>query len=439
MFNSAAGFGEGPQAPADLYTVALHEAGHVFGFDDNPADPASVMYPTYKGPRDGPSPADAAALQTLYGVRQPDPYEGPTGNDTFATATPLTGLDPSTLPGGSAARADVSSLTDKDVYAFNASPGSTGPLAVVVRASGISLLTARVTVYDAQGHPIASAAASDPLHNDVTVTIPSAAPGARYYAKVESAGANVFGIGAYTIAAGTPAQARLAVFPPLSSAGPFTDGDRNHRFDQATSLEPTTPGTDARWQYVTRDGLLNPAETDFFSVQSPSSPPGVLVVTVWGVQPNGLTPRVTVFDAQHHRLAVQVVARDADSYTVQVPAVSAGTRYVVEVSAAHPLGPHAVGGYVLAMDFRSTPISVSPFTSGTLTASRSQDVHTLTVAATELLHFDLSLPGGAKRPANSTVRMIIHDAKGNVMSSLRARAARGRPSATSCSGRASTP
>ncbi len=43
-FSSASGY--------DLFTVALHEAGHVFGFADS-SDPTSFMYDVYTGPQTG--------------------------------------------------------------------------------------------------------------------------------------------------------------------------------------------------------------------------------------------------------------------------------------------------------------------------------------------------------------------------------------------------
>jgi hypothetical protein len=69
------------------YSVFLHEFGHVFGFADN-SDPTSVLYRYFTGSRSDLSATDVAALQNLYGARQPDAYEGASGNETPATATP---------------------------------------------------------------------------------------------------------------------------------------------------------------------------------------------------------------------------------------------------------------------------------------------------------------------------------------------------------------
>src|SRR6185312_8892411 len=63
LVNSDVPFGSGG---LDLYSVMLHEAGHVFGLDDS-ADPSSPLYDQYQGNRQLTS-ADIAALQALYGA-----------------------------------------------------------------------------------------------------------------------------------------------------------------------------------------------------------------------------------------------------------------------------------------------------------------------------------------------------------------------------------
>ena len=87
------------RAAADLYTVLLQEAGHVFGVG-NSADPTSAMYEQYQGPRDGLAGVDAADLQALYGARTPDQFDGRRGNDTPRTATLLQFLTASSQPPG---------------------------------------------------------------------------------------------------------------------------------------------------------------------------------------------------------------------------------------------------------------------------------------------------------------------------------------------------
>jgi hypothetical protein len=421
--NSNAPFGDGSGGTEDLFCVALHEAGHIFGLPDSETDPTSAMYEVDLGGRTGPSAGDAAALQALYGVRQPDAYEGAHGNDTIATATPLIDLTPGTFSSAAgldrpiAADADVSTPTDRDVYAVTVPPGASGALTVSVRASGISLLTPRLDVLDASGRVVASAVTTDPLHNDLTVTVPGAAAGATYYARVEAGQPGVFGIGSYRIAAGMASQVGVAVALPTTPAG-TTVPDGNCRLQNAATLAPVTPGTDARWSYLAHADLDAPAQAGYFRVQTGAATAPVLLATVWGDAPGGLSPRVDVLDAQGNAVPAQVVNRDAGSWTVEVTGAAPNTAYVIRVSAADPSGPHDTGSYTVAATFRPTPIALQPFACGTLSAAQPQDFRTITVASAELVHLDLSLNGGT--PGDTAVDVTIYNANHQAIFTFRA-------------------
>jgi X-X-X-Leu-X-X-Gly heptad repeat protein len=88
ILNSNYLFGSTNPSAYDLFSVAVHEAGHLFGLPDSD-DPSSVMYDNYTGTRQGLAPEDVAAVQAEYGVRQADL----TGNNTPATATPFLQAD----------------------------------------------------------------------------------------------------------------------------------------------------------------------------------------------------------------------------------------------------------------------------------------------------------------------------------------------------------
>src|SRR5205814_10455450 len=95
----------------------------------------------------------------------------------------------------------ISSTADVDYYKFTTAP-LLSALGVVVRrkASGISLLTPSVTVYDSWGRVVGSAATTDPLNNDVTVRFGSLL-GGTFYVKVDGATNDEFGGGGYKLGA----------------------------------------------------------------------------------------------------------------------------------------------------------------------------------------------------------------------------------------------
>jgi hypothetical protein len=437
LFNDTVPFTNG--GTDDLYTVALHEAGHVMGLDHSP-DPSSAMFETFMNPRTGPSTSDVANFQSLYGSRQGDVLEGGTNNDTFATATPLTYLSLASLAGSmppsvdsygtifggglsltNAAMskvADISSLTDKDVYQVTAPTGG-GPLCAALHVEGISLLDAKVTVFDAAGNVLASASASDPTANDLTVTVASTVPGATYYVRVESARPDVFGIGTYRLAVGSPEYAQLLASPPTAPLGAGGSAAKGSSFDTAGNLAPVAPGTDARWQYAVRDALLTPANADYYGVVAPNNTSTTLLATVWGVQSNGLSPQVTVYDSAHNPVVAQVLRSDPTGVSLEVPNATPGARYVIAVAAQDATSTYATGGYFLAATFSNAAVNPLVMVDGSVDSTRSKDFRTLTVTTTGLYEFILSGDTAAGSEPTA-VRMTIFDLKTNAVYNLRA-------------------
>src|SRR5262249_29147046 len=155
------------------------------GLPDNGWNLSSVMYSYYMGPRMGLSLSDISALQQLYGVRTPDQFDQAKPNDTLQTATAirfvtdataLQGINP-TAPGNTyVAAGDITTARDKDCYRFPA-PAGTGDFFVQLRTSGVSLLQARVSVYDTSGRLIQSIASTDPRSGDLSLHITGVQPG----------------------------------------------------------------------------------------------------------------------------------------------------------------------------------------------------------------------------------------------------------------------
>jgi hypothetical protein len=157
IFNTSDLFGIGNPNAYDLFTVALHEAGHIFGLPDQTSDPTSMMYQTYTGPHSSLNAADMAGFQGINGTRQPDSYQNGQGNHTFQNAV---NLDNNHL----SITADLGSVGDTEFFRFQYGGAVVVPnasLTIQVQTSGISLLEPTLTVYD-NNNVVGSASASDP-------------------------------------------------------------------------------------------------------------------------------------------------------------------------------------------------------------------------------------------------------------------------------------
>jgi hypothetical protein len=415
-------FGSGPGT--DFFTVLLHEAGHTFGLPDG-SDPSSVMYKSYQGPHTSLSAGDIAALQALYGARSPDSLEGKSGNNSFSTASPL---QTNLLSGTVAVQADgdVSTLQDQDYFRFTTLL-DTGSVAVQLQTAGISLLNARVKVYDAAHNLVASTAATNPLNGDLQILLNHARPLSTYFVKVESGTADVFGIGSFhltvnyfpslTVPTGALLGATQNTVTTLLNYDPLhLDGS----FLTAALLPQVGATTDARFDYVRKASLSDGSDVDFFRVQAPVAPAGqtnVLTAMVWGLTPlsaNGLDPRVTVYDATQAVVPAQVLVNDNGTYALQIANAVSGATYYVKVSAAQAQGSNTSGNYFLGVDFGLTAVALDTYAGGTLTQAAPQTTYNVTMYDDQVVHFVLSATA-AGAPAGAALQMTILDANGNTV------------------------
>jgi hypothetical protein len=434
LLDSTRSFGIGGQGQYDLFTTMLHEAGHVFGLPDN-SNPASAMDGDYTGVRTGLATSDIAALQALYGARSPDAYEGPLGNSTPATATPINFVaNPSpnsvasVLP--SVVNADLSTSTDVDYYAVKIGPSPN--FTVRVQTSGISLLTPRATVYDAAGNIIASASSTNPMAGDLTIPVAKAQAGATYTIRVESARNDVFGIGSYRLVVGSSAGTAAALDPVsvLNSAQATTsalgwwvgNGQSAHNTpSSATPLQPVV-NQGEHLAYTTEASLASRRDVNDYQVVAPAgnTQSASLRVTVWGLNGSVLTPNVSVSDSNGQPVASQLIYSDAATESILIAAAVPGQVYTIAVSSASPSsaawggsgngnpeawpGSVAPGSYFLGVDFNAGAAT----TSGVLNQTAPQDFHTLNVARTGLVRFDLSA-ASAGSPAGWEVKLILYN------------------------------
>jgi hypothetical protein len=383
----------GSDGTYDLNTVFLQEAGHAFGVGNSP-DPASVMYEVYSGARTGLTAGDVASVQSLYGTRQADPYEGTTGNNTQATATALTG----------SVEADISTTSDADWYSFTTPAGSGGTW-VRLKAAGISLLAPKVEVYNAAGELLASGQSADPQDNDVNVQVGSLGTGATYYVKVSSARTDAFGVGAYKL--GVDTQGGIPV------TGPTTLVDTEtvvNGVGSAVTLAPVKQLVSRPGDYLVRSSLGSALDADVFKVRAPaatSTQPLHLVVSVGGVGAVHLNPRVDVYNASGTRLLTATASVSDNHIVVAALNVTPGADYFVKVTST----TGAVANYDMAAVYR-TVLPTFHGASGAFNQAGQATAAAMNVYQSQVFHLTLGTAGLAS--ATTAVTVTVYNADDSV-------------------------
>jgi hypothetical protein len=448
LLNSTVAFDQ----TADLFPVLLHEVGHVLGLDHS-SDPSSVMFETLNNQRTQLAPSDIAAVQSIYGARGQDPYEGAGGNETLATATVMptpAGFDGTTPL---LLYADISTASDFDVYSLTPPDGYQGPMTIRVQTAGVSLLAPRLTVYDAAGSVVGTLAGTGDSGDTLQLVLPQVDPGATYYVKIQGATAGLFGVGEYALAVNFDARSAItpaeldtvarqtysylspddinAIFLSPQGAIFHDDHHTNDTFATATPLFPIGAyGSEGPVRITASLGDSN--DVDFYQFETPespdagASPPGyqtgtaappdqplVMTVTVRATQVNGIMPRAVVFDEDGNPVPALVLAHGDGTATIQVAAVPPGTNYFVMVS-ADPTAGKAVGNYDLDVEFGDVAASPTTFVASSMDAALSQESYGLVVTQTQLFDWLLAAPAAAA-PSSGVVRMDIVNSAGQVV------------------------
>jgi hypothetical protein len=425
-FNSNINYGSGTGG-VDLFTVALHEAGHSFGLGDQTTDPSSVEYMYYTGTRTGLSTSDIANIQQMYGVRTTDATGGTSDNSTLATATTLNLLTNTDGSLGLQQNGDIASLSDVDVYKFS-SPVNLGNLSVRLHVAGLSLLNANLTVYNASGQAIATTQSTDPLNNELVINLPQLLPLGTYYVKVNSATKHVFGVGSY--------QLQVKALPLIGAltgtlqnvvSGTTTLVNNTLELNGSlltASLLPPLNKTSTDFSYSYQDSLKSSSDVDYYRIQTPTATPAMQAM-VWRTDNSGLIPMATVYNAAGQVVPSTVLVNENGVFVVQVANPTAGATYFVKVQAQSSTSNYT-GGYALAITSSNQVIQPTTIAQGTLSASHPQDFGSLTLNVGQLFHFTLAVSTGTT--AQAGVRVSIYNSNGTVMTSFLAQ--NGMPTAT---------
>jgi hypothetical protein len=368
ILNSTTPFGVGNLVSAyDLFSVALHEAGHALGIDDN-LNPNSAMF-SYYSYRTGLSSGDIQSVQSLYGAR---PIDG-LGNATLGTAIPFQDaalvqyIGQFTNPGSGflpplAVDAGLSMANAAEFYSYQSVPNDPG-FTVQLHTAGISMLDAKLTVYDWKGRMVDSATASDPQHGDLSLRVDGVHGKQLYYIEVQGATGDVFRIGNFQLQIVPDSPRPLLPFKLADLIAHFLPPPDNHSLGTATALHATVTATNA--EFTTNGQIGSSGQTDYYSLTAPLPPSGQMenmTVMVWNRDGSTLNPTVSVYDSGGNPVTTDLIESAEGTYIVRVESAEPGATYYVSVQA--PAG--TTGKYFLGVDVNSQPDSTQVFATGQL-------------------------------------------------------------------------
>ena len=420
ILNSTYPFTLGGTTGYNLFTVALHEAGHALGIPDNTTDPNSIMYASYLGPRTGLDSLDIANVQTLYGVRAADSFDAAAPNKSLGTATPL-GSSPSQL----GFVADLTTATDVDYYKIVTPVLDVLPVNVTIQidTAGLSGLVPTLSVYNHAGQLLARKSGASPLDGNVAITLNNVAPLTTLYIEVGRGQSGVFGIGAYTaqITYTNLLSSLVGLVPALIPGVVNTVNHLNTSIASATMLTaPWGNASDQRFNYLYQANLVYGGDVDYYKFQAPSAPSPTgsyaLDAIVWQTTPGGLAPALHLYDASGNPVPAEVMTDTPGVFALQVRGVAPGMVLYVAVAGQTASGAGSTGGYVYGARFNTMPEIVAPLLgSNTLPTPRSTDSGVLAMNQNGVFYFELAAASGS---GASSVTMTVVSAQGQTMLSM---------------------
>jgi hypothetical protein len=157
--------------------------------------------------------------------------------------------------------------------------------------------------------------------------------------------------------------------------------------------------------------VTDATDVDYYRIRAPLGARRgglTLVARLRAVGPDGTTPQVTILDGNQNLIPSQVLVNGAGEYTVQATGADPGRRYYLRVTGT------TAGNYTLDAAFRSQPVVLNSFASGTVDTQPIN--YKLYAARTQLFGFTLAATG----PTGAAVRLTIRDLSGSTVFDLTA-------------------
>ncbi len=450
----------------DLFSVALHEAGHVFGLEHSD-DPMSPMHVHGISSAITPTVDDLAALTALHGARMPDLNEYTSsgndgaplgtfiGNETFVTATRVKPANDGAGGDGSApsiVHGDITDAADIDTFWWDGLSDYSGPVTITVRPAGMSLLTPSVELLDQQGAVLQSVTSTSSSGEAVTIQLAENDRHAMYFLRVSGV-ASVQGIGHYSLSVSfvdvvTADSERVDKFAgrefrfltanqirdlfETSAQAYFNDDDHADDDPLESGELDTSVGFVQDTRYDAVGSIADSTDVDHYRFKSPVSPLGAgipLTIVVNPLESSGLIPRVALFTGDGEPLAAQIVANGNGQLVVQLPDAPSDDEFLLRISAASNLGGYSVGNYRMSIIFGAPVAELTEFASGILTDSAPESQHALYVGQSQLMHLLLDTTAAALN-SNSAAWLAVYDDDGAVRYRVAAQAGDARSAGT---------
>lgn len=419
---------------ADLFAVALHEAGHVFGLDHS-ADPASPMFKHGIAATTGPTTADISAIQSLYGPRKDDVYDTAQPNNTIAKASRIphseavdgfTGQTPLIVYG------DLLNTSDKDVFELPVLTGYHDGLTFDLVTRGISFLSAKFSVMDRNGNVLDQVTTTDHSGSKVSLHVASATSG-KYYLKVETTSSDIYASGSYAVVTkydtllttpqatidritreGFQWQARtddsLANVDTrnLISSGNVVLSSDNHQDDSTSTAVILKPSVDtaARRAFQVVGTITDSTDLDLYRIRSQNSPSSTrgLTILVESLEFGGLIPTITILDKTGVVMPSTMITNANGEVLLRVSGIEQNKDYFVQIAS----GYQSTGNYAMVATFDDIPLSRTSVVTDSLSATATVHDSTLFVARPQLISFALQSSASAS-PGTSAIWATVFD------------------------------